>query len=179
LTPIDQLLAKDEIRELALRYALGVDGKDLEAVAALFAPDVDNGRYGPGPEGVKRFYDQSLRKFHCSMHLVANHVINLEDAAHANGIVYCYARHHVLEPEHWFDEALAYWDTYECVDVGWCFRRRRVRSWYRQHIDHPEHGNARVIVTSEATGPKRGGSMPEAFATFEDFWSRPPFDAHP
>ena len=112
---LPRLVDRDAIRELALRYALAVDGKDLDALASLFAPDVDNGRFGRGPDGVRRFYDQSLRKFHCSMHLVANHVIELDDSDHAHGVVYCLAQHHVLEPEHWFDEALAYWDTYERI----------------------------------------------------------------
>jgi hypothetical protein len=166
---IEELIARDSIRELALRYALAVDAKDIDAVAALFVADVDSGRYGPGHEGVRRFYDQSLRKFHCSMHLVANHVIDFDNDDHAHGIVYCRAHHHVLEPEHWFDEALAYWDTYERVDRRWLFRRRQVRSWYRQ-----EHGSERVVSQSTASGPKRGTQMPEAFETFEAFWSRPP-----
>jgi SnoaL-like domain len=179
MTTIDQLLAKDEIRDLALRYALGVDGKDVDAVAALFAPDVDNGRYGRGREGVIRFYDQSLRKFHCSMHLVANHVIDLVGPDRATGVVYCSARHHVVEPEHWFDEALAYWDTYERISGRWCFRRRQVRSWYRQHVEHPDIRNARVEAAVEVSGPKRGGRMPEAFATFEAFWARAPLAERP
>ena len=110
---VGQLLAREAIRTLAQRYALGVDGKDLDGVAALFADDVDNGRFGGGREGVKAFYDQSLRRFHCSMHLVANHVIDFDDDTHAHGVVYCLASHHVLTPDHWFDEALAYWDTYD------------------------------------------------------------------
>jgi SnoaL-like domain len=145
-------------------------------LASLFVADVDNGRYGPGPDGVKRFYDRSLRNFHCSMHVVANHVIDMDDADHAHGIAYCLAHHHVLEPEHWFDEALAYWDTYERVDWTWRFRRRRVRSWYREYSGHPEHGNARIVSVPEAQGPKRGGRMPEAFPTFTPFWKRPPMD---
>jgi hypothetical protein len=165
---VGELLARDAIRRLAERYALAVDAKDLDTLAALFVPDVDNGRYGPGPEGVKHFYDQSLRKFHCSMHLVANHVINIDDDDHATGIVYCRAQHHVLEPEHWFDEALAYWDAYERVDGEWRFRRRRVRSWYRQEVD------GRVVTEAEPSGPKRGAQMPEAFPTFDAFWSPPP-----
>jgi hypothetical protein len=171
---VGELVAREAIRQLALRYALAVDGKDLDGLAHLFVPDVDNGRYGQGPDGVKRFYDQSLRKFHCSMHLVANHVINFDDDDHANGVVYCRAHHHVLEPEHWFDEALAYWDTYDRVDGDWRFRRRRVRSWYRQEVGHPDRGPERVVAGAEASGPKRGGRMPEAFVTFEAFWSRPP-----
>jgi len=172
---LDRLCALEAIRGLAQRYALAADGKDLDAMAALFVPDVDNGRYGRGREGVRRFYDQSLRKFHCSIHFVGNHVIDLDaDGDGATGVVYCQARHHVLQPEHWFDEALAYFDTYERVGGEWLFRRRRLRSWYRQHVGHPELGAERIVPEVEASGPKRGGRMPEAFATFEPFWSAEP-----
>ena len=75
---LEELVARDQIRQLAYRYALAVDGKDLDGLAALFVEDVDNGRYGPGREGVKTFYDHALRSFHCSMHLVANHVVDFE-----------------------------------------------------------------------------------------------------
>ena len=88
-------------------YTLAVDGKDLDGVAVLFVEDVTNGRYETGREGVKTFYDHVLRKFHCSMHLVANHVnIDFDDDDHAHGVVYCRAHHHVLEPEHWFEPGL-------------------------------------------------------------------------
>jgi hypothetical protein len=160
-----RLVSLEDIRGLAQRYALAVDGKDLDSLAGLFAPDVDNGRHGPGPDGVRRFYDQALRRFHCSMHLVGNHVIDFDDDDHAHGVVYCRAQHHVLEPEHWFDEALAYFDTYERLDGTWCFRRRRLRSWYRQPTTD------RTVPEIEASGPKRGGRMPEAFPTFERFWA--------
>ena len=139
----------------------------------LFAPDVNNGRYGPGRDGVKIFYDNRLRLFHCSMHLVGNHVIDFDDDDHAHGIVYCRAQHHIVEPEHWFDLALAYWDTYECDDERWVFRRRR-KAWYRQEIGHPEHGVERVLADPGEAGPTRGTRMPEAFPTFDEFWSRPP-----
>jgi len=168
---LSELVAREAIRDLALRYALAVDGKDLDALADLFVPDVDNGRYGRGPDGVKRFYDQSLRNFHCSMHLVGNHVIDIDDEDHASGVVYCRAQHHVLEPEHWFDMALAYWDRYERVDGSWRFRRRRVRTWYRQEVD------GREVAEAADSGPQRGGRMPEAFPTFEAFWARSPEQA--
>lgn len=171
---LGELLARDRIGQLAQRYALAVDGKDLDGIAALFVPDVDNGPYGPGREGVKAFYDQSLRKFHCSMHLVGTHVIELDDDRHAHGVVYCRAQHHVVEPDHWFDEALAYWDTYERTGDEWLFRRRRVKSWYRQHFGHPEHGTGRIVSAASPTGPKRGAQLPEAFPTFAVFWAHPP-----
>ncbi len=175
---IQALVARDGIRQLAERYAIAVDGKDLDGIVTLFVDDVDNGRYGTGSDGVKRFYDQSLRKFHCSMHLVGNHVIDFDDDDHAHGVVYCRAQHHVLEPEHWFDMALAYFDTYERVDDAWRFRRRRVRSWYRQEIGHPERGSERVTATPMESGPQRGASMPHAFPTFDAFWTRAPLAQH-
>ena len=57
---IGDLVGPDAVRQLALRCALAVDGKGLAGVSAQFVPDVDNGRFRPGREGVKRFYDQSL-----------------------------------------------------------------------------------------------------------------------
>jgi hypothetical protein len=171
---VDELLARDRIRQLAERYALAVDSKDLESLSGLFPHDVDNGRYGVGREGVKNYFDTSLRKFHCSMHLVANHVIDFDDDTHAHGIVYCRAHHHVTEPEHWFDQAIAYWDTYERAGGEWLFRRRRVRSWYRQEFGLAGHGTERVVEPPPATGSMRGGRMPEAFPTFDAFWARAP-----
>jgi len=165
---VEELVARDHIRQLAHRYALAVDGKDLDGMAALFVPDVDNGRFGTGPEGVKRFFDQSMRRYHCSVHFVGNHVIDFDDDDHAHGVVYCRAQHHVLEPEHWWDEVLAYWDTYERVDGDWRFRRRQVRSWYRQE------NRDREVASAADVGPKRGVMMPEAFATFDPFWAGPP-----
>lgn len=163
---LQRLVSVEAIRDLARRYALAADGKDLDAMAALFVPDVDNGRWGPGRDGVKAFYAQSLRKFHCSIHFVGNHTVDFDDDAHATGVVYCHARHHVLEPdEHWFDEALAYFDAYERVDGEWGFRRRRLRSWYRQETTD------RVVPEILAEGPKRGARMPEAFPSFEPFWA--------
>ena len=134
-----------------------------------------NGRYGPGREGVKTFFDRALREFHCSMHLVANHVIDFDDDDHAHGVVYCRAHHHVLEPDHWFDQALAYWDTYERIGDDWFFRRRNLKSWYRQEFGHPRPRRPSASESAgEAAGPMRGTQMPYAFATFDAFWSSPP-----
>jgi hypothetical protein len=163
-----ELLARDEIRQLAERYAVAVDGKDLGTLAGLFAEDVDNGRYGPGRDGVYRFYDERLRLFHCSMHLVGNHVIDFDDDERASGVVYCRAHHHVAEPDHWFDVALAYFDTYVRQGDRWYFQRRRVRTWYRQ--DHP---TGRVLAEPGEAGPTRGSRLPEAFPTFDAFWDHP------
>ena len=167
---LQELIARDQIHQLADRYAVSVDGKDLDALAALFVDDVDNGRYGPGRDGVRAFYGERLRLFHCSMHMVGNHVIDFDDDDHAHGIVYCRAHHHVTDPEYWFDMALAYWDSYERRADRWLFRRRQVKSWYRQEFGFPGHGTDRVLSEAGDQGAMRGVAMPAAFPTFEGFW---------
>jgi SnoaL-like domain len=173
LDAIEELIARSKIHQLADRYALAVDGKDVDGLAVLFVEDVDNGRYGPGRDGVRTYFDTVLRGFHCTMHLVANHVIDFDDDDdHARGVVYCRAHHHVLEPEHWYDRALAYWDSYDRVGDDWFFRRRRLKAWYSQRFGHPLHGTERVAAEAGTEGATRGSRMPEAFPAFEAFWSR-------
>jgi hypothetical protein len=165
---IQEWVAREQIRDLAFRYALAVDAKDIDTLATLFVEDVQNGRWGDGREGVKTYYDNVLRRFHCTMHLVANHVVDFDDDSHARGIMYCRAHHHVPDPDHWLDKALAYWDTYERVDGRWLFRRRRVKSWYTQEFGHPTHGTERVETEPGAA------RLPDAFDTFDEFWARAP-----
>jgi ketosteroid isomerase-like protein len=171
---LKELLAREQIKQLAVRYAVAADAKDLDTLAALFPDDVNNGRYGTGPDGVKRHFDHVLRRFHCSMHLVANHLIEFDGDDQAHGVVYCRAQHHVLEPEHWWDMALAYWDVYERRADRWYFRRRKVAPWYTQAVGHPSEGTERVVPELTEQGSMRGSRMPDAFGTVEAFWSRPP-----
>jgi len=172
---LEELIARDQIRQLADRYAIAVDAKDPDSIAALYDEDLSNGRYGEGREGVATFFDHVLRSFHSSMHLVANHVIDFDDDDHAHGIVYCRAQHHVLDDEHdhWFDEAIAYWDTYVRRDEGWFFSSRRFRSWYHQEFGNPERGNERTRPTKPDGSPVMD-QMPEAFPTYTTYWERPP-----
>jgi ketosteroid isomerase-like protein len=165
---IRELLARDQIRQLAERYAFGVDGRDLDGIAAQFSDRSTWGKYGKGREGARTYYDHVLRRFHCTMHLVANHVIDFDDDEHAHGVVYCRAHHHVSEPEHWFDMALAYWDRYECEDGRWLIVRRELKSWYTQYWGHPDHGVAREVDEPQVEGSRKGEQMPGAFPHWAD-----------
>src|SRR2546421_374171 len=80
------------IRQLAARYALAVDSRDLDALVELFVPDVDCGRWGTGRPALRSFFASVLERFHRSVHLVAGHVIDLR-GAEASGVVYCRAEH--------------------------------------------------------------------------------------
>ena len=167
---VEQLVARDQIRQLAERYSLAVDGKDLEGIAALFTDDADFGQFGTGREGALNRYDFELRKYHCTIHFVGNHVIDFDDDDHAHGVVYCRAYHHVLEPDHWFDIAVAYWDAYVRSDGVWHFQARPSKPWYRHPWGHPEQPNDRHHVG----GREPGSAMPDVFPTWAQFSERPP-----
>jgi len=174
MNALEELIARDQIHQLADRYGIACDAKDLDSMALLFPEDVDSGRYGSGREGVKTCFDHVLRVFHCSMHMVGNHVIDFDSDDTAHGIVYCRAQHHVLEPEHWFDMALAYWDTYERQGDRWYFRRRQLKSWYTQEFGYPGHSTERVLAQPGTRGSLRGICMPDAYPTVQEFWLREP-----
>jgi hypothetical protein len=171
---IQELLARDQIRQLAERYALGVDGRDLDAIVAQFSERSRWGRYGVGREGARTYYDHVLRRFHCTMHLVANHVIDFDDDEHAHGIVYCRAHHHVSEPEHWFDLAFTYWDRYECEDGRWAIVSRELKAWYTQYWGHPDHGAEREPAEAAVEGARKGSQLPEAFPLWAELDQRAP-----
>ena len=46
MTPVERCVARDEIRQLAYRYALAVDSRDIDLLVSLFVPDVKVGRLG-------------------------------------------------------------------------------------------------------------------------------------
>ncbi|MCH8284321.1 MAG: nuclear transport factor 2 family protein, partial [Chloroflexi bacterium] len=80
---IDRLDALDQIRQLASRYALALDTRNLDDMVALFVDDVRVGREGSGREELKRWFTQSFSTFKTSIHFVGNHVIDFDDADHA------------------------------------------------------------------------------------------------
>ena len=87
--PVDRLLAYEEIRQLAARYSIHLDARDLDALCGLFIPDVRVGRDTYGREALKADFDKSLRSVGVTFLQVGNHLIDLQDADHATGVVYC------------------------------------------------------------------------------------------
>src|SRR5688500_11496414 len=75
------------------RFAAAVDARDLDGLVGLFVDDVRCGRWGDGRPALKAFFDSVLRGFYRSIHQVCGHVIDLVDADHATGKVYCRAEH--------------------------------------------------------------------------------------
>ena len=90
---ISRLEAHEAIRQLASRYALALDSRDVEGVAALFVPDVSVGNGETGREALAAFFDRTMRPYGVTFHLIGNHVIDIVDDDHATGVVYCRPEH--------------------------------------------------------------------------------------
>ena len=58
---VTRLFAYEEIRQLAARYALAIDSRDLDALAALFVDDVRVGQELQGRKALKEDFDRQLR----------------------------------------------------------------------------------------------------------------------
>ncbi|OWY60028.1 hypothetical protein B7486_71410, partial [cyanobacterium TDX16] len=103
---LQRLVAHEEIRQLAARYAVAIDSRDLDALVALFVPDVQVGAHVQGREALRGFFDRTLRDVGVTVLHLGGHVIELDDAEHAQGTVYC--RGGIQHGDRWIEQAIAY-----------------------------------------------------------------------
>jgi ketosteroid isomerase-like protein len=162
---IARLDAIEQIRQLAARYALAVDSRDLETLVQLFIEDVNLGRLGSGRDVLHKDFTRRLRRFTTSIHFVCNHVIDIENPDRATGVVYTRAEHE-LRGE-WIVLALQYWDTYERRDGRWYFARRKAMPWYA--IDAADRPNG-AIKMRWPDMPHAAPPLPDAWASWGEFW---------
>lgn len=166
IDPVARLVAHDEIRLLASRYAVAVDSRDLDALVALFVDDVRVGRDASGHAALRASFDASLRDVGVTILQVGTHVIDLLDADHATGTVYCTGE--VADGERWIRQAIAYRDTYRRTSDGWRFVRRVHELWYGQAVEpHP----LRQEPADWPARPDGRGTLPETWSTWSAFWS--------
>jgi len=161
---IDRLESQAAIQQLAIRYALAIDGRDLDAWTALFIPDVHCGRAGKGRAVLRSIIEPAARSFYRSIHQICGHRIEFDDADHASGVVYCRAEHE--DDGKWVIMAIAYFDSYERQGGEWYFARRREKHWYA--ADWQERPTAPFTGWPAHDAPPL---LPQAFETWAPFWA--------
>jgi uncharacterized protein (TIGR02246 family) len=162
-----RLVAHDEIRQLASRYAVAIDSRDLDALVALFVDDVQVGRSTRGRDALRASFDQSLRAIGVSILNVGTHAIDLLDDDHATGTVYCHGE--IQDGDRWIHQAIVYRDAYERREGTWLFVRRIHELFYGAEAgvnplglppaNWPEHHDGR-------------GTLPERWDTWREFWGK-------
>ncbi|WP_420748979.1 nuclear transport factor 2 family protein [Rhodococcus sp. O3] len=128
---IAKLVAKDEIRDLAGRYALAVDDHDIESVLSMFTDDgvfEVAGRALQGRDEIRPFYVDSMDRYHTMLHTPEIHLVTLLDDSQATGIMTGHAELAVHDTL--MLTAFRYRDRYTKVDGRWLFERRSVSFMY-------------------------------------------------
>jgi 3-phenylpropionate/cinnamic acid dioxygenase small subunit len=121
-----------DIQQLAVRYAMAVDERDIDAWLELFPPDVRVGRDITGREALRDFIVPQVQLFYRSVHQIVGHRIELLSADRATGAVYCRAEHEV--GDRWIVIAIRYDDEYQKIDGKWYFARRKDKHWYEADL---------------------------------------------
>lgn len=161
---VRRLWAHEQIRQLAARYAVAVDSRDIDALVGLFVDDVRVGRDTSGREALAESFRASLGAIGVSMLHVGTHVIDLLDDDHATGSVYCLAD--VEEDGRMIRQAILYRDTYERRNGRWLFVRRIHELWYGVALDE------NPLDQPPADWPRHSfgrGTVPESWPTWAAF----------
>jgi hypothetical protein len=167
--PVERLVAHEEIRQLAYRYALFTDRRDLDALVALFVSDVRVGRDAVGREALKANLAAQLREVGVTILHVTNHVIDLLDDHRASGVVYC--RGEIQVGDQWVVQNICYEDDYRREQGDWRFVRRRHLLWYGADVLTRPLGLPPANWPASPTGQ---GELPERWPTWQAFWGGSP-----
>ena len=169
---IERLESQLAIRELAARYALSLDMRDLDAHVGLFAADIRVGRDRQGRAHLKRWLDDTLRlQFTGTSHHIGGHIIEFDDVDNARGVVYS-KNEHETGPE-WVIMQMMYWDNYQRVAGQWYFRRRLPLYWYATDLNKPPIGEKKMRWPGREPYE---GSWHQLWPSWREFWENPPAD---
>jgi ketosteroid isomerase-like protein len=162
---IERVVARDEIRQLACRYALATDSRNLDELVELFVEDVQVGPDTFGRPALRANFETQLRGVGVTILFVGNHLIDFESDALARGHVYCRAE--IQDGDRWIQQAILYRDLYRRDQDRWLFVRRNHRLWYgAEAASNP-------LAQEPANWPQNHsgrGTLPEEWETWGEFW---------
>lgn len=166
-----RLEAYEQIRQLAARYALALDSRNVTDLVGLFAPDVHTGDGGMGRDALARWFDPILRPYGITFHHVGGHVITITGGDTADGTVYCRAEHEV--GDEWIVMPVIYHDRYvrDAEDGRWYFRSRKPKPLYAAEVNQNPlqipgrfHFPGNPYITAV--------DLPEGWSSWREFWAR-------
>ena len=164
---LDRLESLDEIRQLAAKYSVTLDMRDLDMHVNLFVPDVRVGKEKVGRQALKSWADSTFRdQFKGTSHHIGNHIIDFNSPDSAIGLVYS-KNEHETESE-WVIMQMLYWDSYERVEGRWLFKKRFPMYWYATDINKPPLGDEKMRWPNQEPYE---GFFHDLFPSWQDFWS--------
>jgi uncharacterized protein (TIGR02246 family) len=130
-TDLKRLLDENEIRNLALRYAEAVDGRDMAALTSLFTEDAaieGSGVKLKGHGDIGQIRATMEANYDRTYHMVYNHLVRVDGDAAAGEV---YSRSHHLKRQ---DDGrtsdlimtITYGDRYVRRNGAWLFQHRAI-----------------------------------------------------
>ena len=165
---IDRLESLDSIRQLAAKYSLALDMRDLDAMVNLFDANVRVGKDASGRQALRAYMDGTLRSpFTGTSHHIGGHIIEFDDPDHAHGI--CYSKNEHETGDEWVIMQMMYADDYVRVDGRWYFARRLPLYWYATDLNKPPIGEKKMRWPNTDWVE---GNFHKLFPSFAEFWAR-------
>lgn len=164
----------DAIRSLAPRYADAYARLDLDALVALYLPDVPLHRTGEsGRAALRAHFELATRGSTPGEGLATvilhtdNHVIELTGADTATGSVYCHVEVHRRDGSR-YQQAVVYTDRYARHEGDWYFAAQRKHDLLYGAAPHTRP-NALPPANWPASQTGRG-TLPQAWPSWREFW---------
>lgn len=165
---LDRLESIDAIRQLAAKYSLALDMRDADAWVGLFPEDVKVGGGAVGRAALRAWFDETMRvQFTGTSHHIGGHVIEFDDADHAQGVVYSKNEHET--GDEWVIMQMMYVDRYERIGGRWYFRRRLPLYWYATDLNKPPIGPKKMRWPDREAYE---GGFHDYFPSWQAFWAR-------
>jgi ketosteroid isomerase-like protein len=165
---VDRIESLAEINQLAFRYALAVDSRDLSALCDLFVPDVVVDRHNSGRTALRAWFADILKAFGASVHFVGNHIVDFVDADQATGVVYTRDQLERRDTGGWDVGEIQYWDRYRRIDGRWYFVGRKFhRVYIVDALTRPSHGAG----VNDGSGQLPARQIPDAHPSWGRFWA--------
>ena len=165
---VERLDAIDQIRQLASKYAIAIDMRDMDAIVGLYVEDVKATKTESGRQALKRVFAQVLSNFTSSVHHVGNHIIEFDDADNAHGVVYCRCEHEIGDK--WLPMYLHDLDNYRRIDGRWYFRRRLNQAMYVVDMLERPVGPKKIRWPNR---PAEEGNWHSTYPSWERYWKDP------
>lgn len=165
---IDRLESLDAIRQLAAKYSLALDMRDMDAMVNLFEENVRVGKDARGRQALRAYMDGTLRSpFTGTSHHIGGHIIEFDDPDHAHGI--CYSKNEHETGDEWVIMQMMYADNYARMDGRWYFARRLPLYWYATDLNKPPVGDNKMRWPGTEWVE---GNFHKLFPSFAEFWER-------
>jgi ketosteroid isomerase-like protein len=144
------LVAKDEIRELALLYSRGVDRKDIELLRTLYTEDATDHHatsFSGGAADYIAFLDKALPHMRMSGHFICNHLVSVSgDTGEGEVYALCY---HIIPDRN----GGGYLEDFKAVRYIDRYRKEQGRWKFASRVVTYDYESSHAIATPQGAAP--------------------------